>query len=66
MAFNDNDPFDQAANEGRRLRDVLNGRGYWRGRGTGNRTPGGCGSSALTLLLIMSALSLLIAPPSRS
>lgn len=36
----DPDIIDQGEAEARRLRNVLSGRGYW--RGGGNRTRGGC------------------------
>ncbi len=59
MGFDGNDPLEQLGNEGRRFKDLLGGRGYWRGRNW-NRTPGGCGSNLLALVLIVSAVVLLI------
>jgi hypothetical protein len=56
----DNDPIDQLGNEGRRIQDLLRGRGYWRSKNL-NRTPGGCGSNALLFLAIIATAALFVA-----
>lgn len=50
---------DQADAETRRLRDFLRG-GRNGGYGPWNRTPGGCGSNLLAVLLVVAATVLLV------
>jgi len=56
----DNDPIDQLGNEGRRIQELLRGRGIWRSKNL-NRTPGGCASNILLFLAIIATAALFVA-----